>query len=87
MLCFPSLADRPASGAAATEQKQEEAETTAENERRLEQCQMYRNRLQSFLQSRGLYQEDDAGDRTYLDDDQILAAHQAVRDKITETCS
>ena len=80
-------AARQESRAAAAERQQSEAETLAQNERRHQQCQMYRSRLQNFLRSRRLYQEDDAGERTYLDDDQILEAREKVQDMITETCS
>ena len=80
-------AARQESRAAAAERQQSEAETLAQNERRQQQCQKYRSRLQNFLRSRRLYQEDDAGERTYLDDDQILEAREKVQDMITETCS
>ena len=80
-------AARQESRAAVAERKKSEAETLAQNQRRQEQCQTYRSRLQNFLRSRRLYQEDDAGERTYLDDDQILEAREKVQDMITETCS
>jgi len=80
-------ATRQESRAAAAERQKSEAETLAQNERRQQNCQMYRSRLQNFLRSRRLYQEDDAGARTYLDDDQILEAREKVQNMITETCS
>ncbi|MCH8059441.1 MAG: DUF4124 domain-containing protein [Proteobacteria bacterium] len=80
-------AARQESRATAAERQQSEAETLAQNERRQQQCQMYRSRLQNFLRSRRLYQENDAHERTYLDDDQILEAREKVQDMITETCS
>ena len=47
---------------------------------------MYRDRLQSFLRSQRLYEEDDAGERTYLSDDEIMAARSRVEDQIQEYC-
>lgn len=66
--------------------KMTKAELRAEQEKRQEQCQMYRDRLQSFLRSQRLYEEDDAGERTYLSEDEIMAARSRVEDQIQEYC-
>jgi len=53
-------------------------EIRAEQEQRHAKCQQYRDQLQSFLRSQRLYQEDDAGERTYLSEDEIMAARTRV---------
>lgn len=69
------------------EDAQAAAKEQAEEEKRQEQCQMYRSRLEKFLQSPRLYREDEAGERVYLDDEQILEARAKVQNKIQETCN
>jgi actin-related protein len=61
-------------------------EVRAEQEKRQADCQKYRDQLQSFLRSQRLYQEDDAGDRTYLSDDEVMAARTRVEGQIQEYC-
>lgn len=63
------------------------ADAKAEEENRAAQCEMYRARMESFLQAPRLYREDESGERVYLDDEQILAARAKVQDKIQETCN
>ncbi|MDH3613589.1 MAG: DUF4124 domain-containing protein [Gammaproteobacteria bacterium] len=62
------------------------AELRAEQEKRKEQCQMYRDRLEQFLRSQRLYREDDAGEREYLDESETLAARESVEGQIKEYC-
>ena len=62
------------------------AEIRAEQERRQEQCQMYRDRLEAFLRSQRLYKEDDAGERQYLSEDEVMAARSRVEGQIQEYC-
>lgn len=61
-------------------------EVRAEQQKRQEQCQMYRDRMDSFLQSARLYEENDAGERTYLDEDQTMAARAKVEEQIKKYC-
>jgi len=61
-------------------------EIRAEQEERQERCQYYRDRLGAFLSSRRVYEENAAGEKTYLDDDEILAARSAVEEEINEYC-
>jgi len=61
-------------------------ELRAEQEKRQAQCQQYRDQLQSFLRSQRLYQEDDAGERTYLSETEIMAARTRVEGQIKEYC-
>lgn len=58
----------------------------AEQQKRQENCQTYRDRLEQFLRSERLYKEDDAGERKYLDEEQILAARERVQEQIKEYC-
>ena len=58
----------------------------AEQQERQEKCQMYRDRLQAFLRSTRLYEEDDGGDRNYLSDDEVMAARTKVEGQIQEYC-
>ena len=64
-----------------------EAQARAEMEARAAKCEENRNRLESYLQSRRLYRENAAGEREYLDDDQILEARRKAEEAIEETCS
>jgi hypothetical protein len=62
-------------------------ELRAEAEARTEQCASSRQQLQTFVTSRRLYREDEAGERVYLDEEQTLAARQRVEDQVTEYCN
>ena len=62
------------------------AELRAEQEKRQQQCQMYRDRLEQFLRSRRIYKEDDAGERQYLSEDEVMAARSRVEGQIQEYC-
>ena len=66
----------------AAEEAQTAAEAEAEREKRAEQCAMYRARMESYLQSRRLYREDEAGERVYLDEAETLEARAKVQEKI-----
>lgn len=68
---------------------QREAEETlrVEARQRAAQCQEHRARLESYLQSRRLYRENEAGERQYLNDAEMLEARRQVEEKIAETCS
>jgi septal ring factor EnvC (AmiA/AmiB activator) len=64
-----------------------EAQARAEMEARAAKCEENRARLESYLQSRRLYRENEAGEREYLDDEQILEARRKAEEAIQETCS
>jgi catalase len=64
-----------------------EAQARAEMEARAAECEENRARLESYLQSRRLYRENEAGEREYLDDEQILEARRKAEEAIQETCS
>lgn len=54
---------------------------------RAAKCQEHRARLESYLQSRRLFRENESGEREYLDETQTLEARQRVEDLIQENCS
>lgn len=62
------------------------AEIRKEQEERAQKCQQYRDRLEAFLRSQRLYREDDAGERQYLSDEEVLAARSRVEERIKEYC-
>ena len=71
-----------------TQSRQEaEALARADMEARAAKCDENRARLESYLQSRRLYRENEAGEREYLDDEQILEARRKAEEAIQETCS
>ena len=81
------LAARQESRAAADAEAQQAAEAAAEEEARAKRCEQYRAQLQTMLQARRLYREDDDGERVYLDDDQRAEARTRAEELIAETCT
>jgi len=61
-------------------------EIRAEQAKRQERCETYRARLETFVNSQRLYREDDAGERVYLEDEEIQAARTRVEGQIKEYC-
>ncbi len=68
-------------------QREAEAQARAEMEERAAKCQEHRARLETYLQSRRLYRENEAGEREYLDEEQTMEARRKVEEAIQETCS
>ena len=62
------------------------AEAEAEAAQRNVKCQESRARMQTYLQSRRLYQQDDAGERVYLDEDQTMQARADAQEMIQKYC-
>jgi len=56
----------------------------AENQKR---CESYRARLQTYVESRRLYRQDENGERVYLDEKQTQDARQRVEELIAEHCA
>ena len=52
----------------ASSQREAEAQARAEMEARATKCQEHRARLETYLQSRRLFRENEAGEREYLDE-------------------
>ena len=71
----------------AKSQRDAEAQARAEMEARAAKCQEHRARLESYLQSRRLFRENEAGEREYLDEEQTMEARRKVEEAIQETCS
>jgi len=61
-------------------------ELRAEQKERQDKCQQYRDQLQTFLRSTRLYKEDDAGERNYLSEEEVMAARSRVEGQIQEYC-
>ena len=61
-------------------------EILAEQQKRKDECQRYRDRLQEFLRSQRLYEEDEAGNRSYLSEEDMMAARTRVQNQIQEYC-
>ncbi len=61
-------------------------ELREEKQARHEKCQSYRAKLQAFLTAPRMYDEDEAGERSYLEEDEIMAARSKVEEKIQEYC-
>ena len=68
----------------AAKSAEEEAAKAADNQKK---CESYRARLQTFVQSRRLYREDENGERVYLDEAETQTARQKVEELIAEHCS
>ena len=73
--------------AAAAEEEQSATAAAAEAAEKRKKCESYRARLQTFVQSRRLYRENDNGEREYLDDKQTQEARQRVEELIAENCN
>ena len=68
------------------EEDQAAAEARAETAQRGVKCQESRSRMQTYLQSRRLYEQDDAGERVYLDEDQTMQARADAQEMIQKYC-
>ena len=79
---------------AAREQAREEAKaeklSAAEErkaaEEKLAQCKKYRAQMQTMLESRRVYRQDENGERQYLDEQQRAEARKKAEDLIREAC-
>lgn len=72
---------------ARAEEKKAAEEAAAEVEAQKQRCDKYRAQLETMIQSRRLYREDESGERVYLDEDQTIAARQRVEERIAENCT
>lgn len=72
--------------AAAAPEEPTREEIRAEREKRQQECQAFRDRLERFVQSRRLYREDEQGERVYLDEEQTRTARDRVAQQIQEHC-
>lgn len=67
----------------AAKSAEEEAAKAADNQKK---CETYRARLQTFVQSRRLYRQDENGERVYLDEAETQKARENVEALIAEHC-
>lgn len=81
------VAARDEAKAQKAEAQTEADKAATEAEDRKQKCADYRARMESYLQSQRLYREDESGERTYLDDQQIQEARAKVQEKIQEYCN
>jgi hypothetical protein len=72
--------------AAYTPEQSTRDEGRDERDKRQQRCQMFRDRLQEYVQSNRLYRKDSQGERVYLDEEQMRAARDAVEQQIQEHC-
>ena len=66
--------------------KQEAVEAKAIAEQRAAECQASRTRMESYLQSRRVYRLDEADERVYPDEEQIMEARADVQEMIQKYC-
>ncbi|MGI9272487.1 MAG: DUF4124 domain-containing protein [Woeseiaceae bacterium] len=59
----------------------------AEAEQRSTKCQESRARMESYLQARRLYNQDESGERVYLDESEIMKARERAQEQIQKYCS
>ena len=62
-------------------------ELAAEAAERQQKCDMYTERLETFIVKRHLYQELENGERYYLTEEEMMQAQDDVRAKIDEFCN
>jgi len=67
-------------------EKHTAAENRAMAEENLAKCQTYRAKLKTMLESRRVYREDAAGERSYLDEAERAEARSNAEELIKETC-
>jgi hypothetical protein len=68
------------------EDAQEAAERELAADQRVERCKESRTRMETYLTSRRLYKQDEAGERVYLDDSQIMDARSKAQEDIQKYC-
>ena len=62
------------------------AERAAAAKVRADQCQKYRDQLETYVTSRRLYREAENGEREYLDDKEVQEARTKTEELIVEYC-
>lgn len=82
-----TTATRRAASANAEAERLTAAENRALAEENMAKCQTYRAKLKTMLESRRVYREDAAGERSYLDEAERAEARSKAETLIKETCS
>jgi len=68
------------------EDDQEAADAERAADQRVQECKESRTRMETYLTSRRLYKEGEAGERVYLDDSQIMDARSKAQEDIQKYC-
>ncbi len=63
------------------------AERAAAAKERAQQCQKFRDQLETYVTSRRLYRETENGEREYLDDEEVQEARSKTEERIVEYCN
>ena len=71
----------------AAEEAKSADEKRAKADAQQKQCDSYRDTLETNMQARRLYREDENGERVYLDDSARLEARQRTEDLLQEFCN
>lgn len=88
-----NAARREARATAATEAAEAAAKLPSAEELRAaavekdQKCAEYRQKMQALVQSRRIYNEDENGERVYLDEAETIAARAKVEEQVNEYCS
>ena len=82
-----SVAARQERRSTVTEEKKAAEERAAEAAAKEKKCDSYRAKLETFIQSRRLYREDENGERIYLDEKEIQESRTRVEEFISENCT
>ncbi len=82
-----SVAARQDRKAEAAKEEKAAEEKAAEAATNAKKCDGYRAQLETFVQSRRLYREDENGERVYLDETQSQEARTRVEELISENCT
>jgi hypothetical protein len=76
-----------AEAAAAAPQGPSREELAAEAEERQQKCNEYTQRLETYIEKRHLYREEEDGGRYYLTEEEMMQAQDDVSGKIDEFCN
>jgi hypothetical protein len=82
--------ERETNRAEARSKRSEDADSASDEkvaaDDRAVKCQKSRARMERYLQARRLYNEDDAGERVYLGDSEIMKAREKAQAEIQKHC-
>ena len=82
-----SVAAREERRAAADEEEKAAEAAAAEAAANAKKCDSYRAQLETLIQSRRLYRQDENGERVYLDEKDIQESRARIEEFISENCT
>ena len=82
-----SVAARQERQSAAAEEKKAAEEKAAEAAANEKKCDSHRAQLETLIQSRRLYRQDENGERVYLDEKDIQESRARIEEFISENCT